>query len=170
VALVAGMTLSENLSLRNFRRKGFSRGPFLDRERLGTAARETIERFGIIPSDPEALVEVLSGGNLQKTVLARELEGHPRLIIAQAPTAGLDIAMVDVIHRELIDRAAAGAAILVVSEDLDELLAICHRIVVLFEGRQVGEFEASDENRGAIGLAMSGLSGDRNGAAAREAS
>jgi len=169
VALVPGMSLADNLALRNFRRPGFSRGPFLKRARLLGAAREAIERFSIAPDDPGVPVEVLSGGNRQKAVLGRELEGRPRLILAQTPTAGLDVATVDLVLRELIAQSAAGAAVLVVSEDLDELLSLCHRIIVLYEGRAMGEFEASDENRGAISLAMSGLEDRREVSVGREA-
>ena len=157
LGLVEGLSLAENLSLRNFRRATFRRGPFLDRERLAATARERIQRFSIGPADPSARIETLSGGNLQKTVLARELDAEPGLVIAEAPTAGLDFATVDFVHRELVRQAEEGAGVLVVSEDLDELLTLCHRILVIYEGRLAGVFEAAAEHRTSIGLAMSGL-------------
>ena len=169
VALVSGLSLGDNLALRNYRRRGFRRGPFLDRSALATRARETIKRLGITPEDSEAAIESLSGGNRQKAILGRELEGSPRLIVAQAPTAGLDFATVEAVHLELTTRAAAGAALLVISEDLDELLALCHRVVVMHEGRVVGSFEALEEQRVAIGLAMSGILPDESAPAVREA-
>lgn len=157
VGVALSLTVEENLNLRDFRRDDFSFGPLMNKLQLESEARKKIERFGIQPTDPNVKTSTLSGGNIQKILLARELANHPDLIIAVNPTAGLDIATVDFVHREITQQADAGAAVLLVSEDLDELLALCDRIAVLFEGHIVGTFDAALDVRNSIGLAMSGI-------------
>jgi simple sugar transport system ATP-binding protein len=157
VGVALPLTVEENLNLRDFRRDGFSFGPLLNKPRLKSEARKKIERFGIQPTDPNIKTSVLSGGNIQKILLARELANQPDLILAVNPTAGLDIATVDFVHREITRQADEGASVLLVSEDLDELLGLCDRILVLFAGHIVGTFDADLEARNRIGLAMSGL-------------
>lgn len=157
VGVALPLTMEENLNLRDFRQDGFSFGPLMNKPRLESEARRKIERFGIQPADPNVKTSTLSGGNIQKILLARELANQPDLIIAVNPTAGLDIATVDFVHREITQQADAGAAVLLVSEDLDELIVLCDRIAVLFEGHIVGSFDAALEVRNSIGLAMSGI-------------
>ena len=157
VGVALSLTVEENLNLRDFRRDGFSFGPLINKAQLESEARKKIERFGIQPADPNVKTSTLSGGNIQKILLARELANHPHLIIAVNPTAGLDIATVDFVHREITQQADAGAAVLLVSEDLDELLVLCDRILVLFNGNIAGTFDAAQEVRNSIGLAMSGI-------------
>ena len=157
VGVALSLTVEENLNLRNFRRDGFSFGPLLNNPRLKSEAWKKIETFGIQPADPNIETSALSGGNIQKILLARELANQPDLILAVNPTAGLDIATVDFVHREITRQADEGAAVLLVSEDLDELLVLCDRILVLFAGNIVGTFDADIEVRNRIGLAMSGL-------------
>ena len=157
VGVALPLTVEENLNLRDFRQDGFSFGPLMNKPRLESEARRKIERFGIQPADPNVKTSTLSGGNIQKILLARELANQPDLIIAVNPTAGLDIATVDFVHREITQQADAGAAVLLVSEDLDELLVLCDRITVLFEGHIVGTFDATLEVRNSIGFAMSGI-------------
>ena len=157
VGVALSLTVEENLNLRDFRRDDFSFGPLMNKLQLESEARKKIGRFGIQPTDPNVKTSTLSGGNIQKILLARELANHPDLIIAVNPTAGLDIATVDFVHREITQQADAGASVLLVSEDLDELLALCDRIAVLFEGHIVGTFDAALDVRNSIGLAMSGI-------------
>jgi simple sugar transport system ATP-binding protein len=157
VGVALSLTVQENLTLRDYRRNDFSFGPWMNKARLESAARKKIETFGIQPANPCIKTALLSGGNIQKILLARELADQPSLIIAVNPTAGLDIATVDFVHREIARQAEEGAGVLLVSEDLDELLDLCDRILVLFAGRLVGAFDASPEVRNQIGLAMSGL-------------
>ena len=157
VGVAMPLTVEENLNLRNFQQEGFSFGPLMNKSQLESEARKKIERFGIQPTDPNVKTSTLSGGNIQKILLARELANHPDLIIAVNPTAGLDIATVDFVHREITQQADVGAAVLLVSEDLDELLVLCDRIAVLFEGHIVGTFDAAPDVRNSIGLAMSGI-------------
>jgi ABC-type uncharacterized transport system ATPase subunit len=100
---------------------------------------------------------LLSGGNQQKLLLARELSGAPRLIVAVHPTRGVDVGATESIHRILRDQRARGAAILIISEDLDELLALSDRIAVLFGGRVVGQVPAASAEREHLGLLMAGV-------------
>ncbi|MCE2413604.1 hypothetical protein J4G07_06325, partial [Candidatus Poribacteria bacterium] len=109
------------------------------------------------PADPNVKTSTLSGGNIQKILLARELTNQPDMIVAVNPTAGLDIATVDFVHREITRQADEGVGVLLVSEDLDELLVLCDRILVIFQGHIVGTFDASLDVRNSIGLAMSGI-------------
>ena len=111
---------------------------------------------------PEVPVGLLSGGNLLKVVVARELEGDPVLLVAVNPTAGLDIATVSMVQRELLSRAEGGTAILYVSEDLDELFHVCDRILVLRQGRVAGILRVADTNKQEIGLLMSRKDGSFN--------
>lgn len=155
VGVALPLTVEENLSLRDFQRDSF--GYLLNKPRLASEARKKIQTFGIQPADPHIETSALSGGNIQKILLARELANQPDLIVAVNPTAGLDIATVDFVHREITRQADAGAAVLMVSEDLDELLVLCDRILVLFEGHIMGSFNAALDVRNSIGLAMSGI-------------
>ena len=157
VGVALPLTVEENLNLRNFQQEGFSFGPLMNTSQLESEARKKIERFGIQPVDPNVKTSDLSGGNIQKILLARELANHPDLIIAVNPTAGLDIATVDFVHQEITQQAGEGAAVLLVSEDLDELLVLCDRIAVLFDGHIVGTFDTASDVRNSIGLAMSGI-------------
>ena len=99
---------------------------------------------------------MLSGGNLQRVILAREIESDPRVMIAVQPTRGLDVGAVETVHRLLLRRRAAGAAILLVSEELDELLALADRIAVIYEGRIVGLVDTAEADVAHLGLLMTG--------------
>jgi len=105
---------------------------------------------------PSASARQLSGGNLQKVVLAREFSGHPRVLVIAAPTRGLDVGAIETVHGHLRDAAAAGVAILLISEDLDELMTLSDRIAVMYEGRIVGEVAAAQAVVEEIGLMMAG--------------
>ena len=100
---------------------------------------------------------MLSGGNLQKLILARELHGDPPLIVAAHPTYGLDVGATELVHELLIERSRTGAAVLLVSEDLDEVLALADRVAVIHGGRIVGEAPAEKADREQIGLWMAGV-------------
>jgi simple sugar transport system ATP-binding protein len=101
-------------------------------------------------------VRNLSGGNLQKLVLGREFEGKPRVLIAAQPTRGLDVGAIETIHDYLRDAASAGVAILLISEDLDELRALADRILVMYEGRIAGELEGETAGVEQLGYLMAG--------------
>ena len=155
--VAGGLDLAENLILHDYRRPPFARGPVLDRRAVYAFAREQIARYRIDPPDPHTPARLLSGGNLQKLILARELHGAPPLIVAVHPTYGLDVGATELVHELLIEHSRAGAAVLLVSEDLDEVLALADRVAVIQGGRIVGEAAASEADRERIGLWMAGV-------------
>jgi ABC-type uncharacterized transport systems, ATPase components len=104
----------------------------------------------------ESEARLLSGGNLQRLILAREIERKPALLVAVQPTRGLDVGAIETVHQLLLDRRADGAAILLISEELDELLALADRIDVMYEGAIVGSFPPDPELIHTIGLRMTG--------------
>ena len=114
-----------------------------------------IERFGI-RARPQDRVATLSGGNIQKVLLARVLSRDPRVIIVSQPTRGLDVGASEYVREELLARRREGAAILLISEDLDELLSLSDRVVVLYEGRVVGHMPSSQADPEELGMLMAG--------------
>ncbi len=157
VGVAGALSISDNLALRSYRENGNSSGPWLKQDRLRERAADLIREFSITPDDPDAIVGTLSGGNVQKILLARELARKPDVLVAVTPTAGLDVATVNYVHATLANMAARGCGILLISEDLDELLLLSDRIVVLFEGRVAGCFDREEMDVQEIGLVMSGV-------------
>jgi general nucleoside transport system ATP-binding protein len=152
-SLVPRLSVEQNLVLEDlpaFRRRGL-----LDGSAIRLHASALIERFSIkaAPTDP---VSSLSGGNMQKVLLARALARDPVALVASQPTRGLDVGAAEFVHTELLSRRAAGGGVLLISEDLEELLALADRIVVMFEGRLVGELPATEATPEALGLLMAG--------------
>jgi simple sugar transport system ATP-binding protein len=138
-------------------RPGFSRGPWLDRSKAAAKAAALMETFDVQPPDPGRLARQLSGGNLQKMVLAREFFRRPRLIVAEQPTQGLDIGAIEAIWNVLL-KARQRAGVLLVTGDVTEALMLSDRIAVLFEGRVVETFDADDREKvDRIGLYMAGV-------------
>ena len=133
----------------------FRRSGRIDERAIADNAAQLIERFDIRASanDP---VGTLSGGNVQKVLLARVLSRDPRLLVVSQPTRGLDIGATEYVRSQLLARRAAGAAILLISEDLDELLALSDRLVVLYEGRIAGSMSAAEADRERLGMLMAG--------------
>jgi ABC-type uncharacterized transport system ATPase subunit len=115
-----------------------------------------VEEYKISTPTVDTPVRMLSGGNLQKVILARETSGQPKLMIAVHPTRGLDVGAIEGIHRLLISLRDQGAAILLISEELDELFSLADRIAVIYEGQIVGETSPERSNLDAIGLMMAG--------------
>jgi ABC-type uncharacterized transport system ATPase subunit len=140
-----------------YRRPALSRLAVLLVGRIRRFVRRLLERFGIRAGRPEAPVRSLSGGNVQRLVLGRELARDPGLLVAAHPTHGLDIRAVSFVHEQLADIRKQGAAILFIGEDLDELLSVSDRLAVLYEGRIVGEVERTGfDDRARIGRLISG--------------
>ena len=151
-----GLSIASNLALRSYRERGLSRGPLLQLAAIRARALELIERYRISTPGPTAAARVLSGGNVQKLVVAREFSGRPRLVVAASPTRGLDVGATETVRSYLREAAAAGAGVLVLSEDLDEILELSERVAVIYEGRLVGEIAAADAEVREIGLMMAG--------------
>ena len=135
-----GLIVASNVVLKSYRSRDHSRGPFLRRASISRKAEELIRRYDVRAS-ATTVARQLSGGNLQKVVLAREFSGDPKVLVAASPTRGLDVAAIETVHRHLRDAAAGGMAILLISEDLDEILALADRVVVMYEGAIVGEVD-----------------------------
>jgi general nucleoside transport system ATP-binding protein len=158
-ACVAGMSVAENLALRDFDRAPVCRGGWrLDRRAMRERAAQRIRDFNVRPPAPERMIGTLSGGNVQRAVLARELGQPVDVLIVANPVFGLDFASVADIHARLIAARDAGTAVLLVSEDLDELLELADRISVMAEGRLVFETSAQDAGRAVLGQHMAGHS------------
>jgi general nucleoside transport system ATP-binding protein len=161
--LVLEYSIAENIALHDYRSAPASRFGWLFPRRLIERARRLIRDFDVRGGGPSARAGGLSGGNQQKVVLAREIERDPKVLIAAQPTRGLDVGAIEFVHRRLIEERDEGRAILLVSLELEEVLSLSDRILVMYEGEIVGEFPptATEEE---LGFAMTG--GTRAGAAA----
>ncbi|MFM0365921.1 ABC transporter ATP-binding protein [Paraburkholderia sediminicola] len=156
-ACVAAMSVAQNLALRDFDREPLRRGGWwLDRRAVRERAAQLIAEFNVRPPLPERTIGTLSGGNVQRAVLARELGQPVDVLIVANPVFGLDFASVADIHARLMAARDAGAAVLLVSEDLDELLELADRIVVIAEGKLVFETPAARADRTVLGQHMAG--------------
>ena len=153
--LVLEFTLAENLALHSYRRRPASRLGILSPRRLVTRARDLLEEFDVRGGGPETRAFALSGGNQQKVVIARELSDDPRLLVAAQPTRGLDVGAIEFVHRRLVDERDRGRAILLVSFELDEILGLSDRILVMYGGRIVGEYGPGVPEL-ELGVAMAG--------------
>jgi simple sugar transport system ATP-binding protein len=150
------LSIASNLVLKSYRGRSVSRGPLLLLRRIREVASELIHRYRIAAPGPATPARLLSGGNLQKVVLAREFSGRPRLVVAASPTRGLDVGAIETVHAYLRDAAAEGIAVLLLSEDLDEILALADRIAVMYEGAVAGETSRADASIEELGLLMAG--------------
>jgi simple sugar transport system ATP-binding protein len=154
-AAVRAMSVMENLALREFDRPPLARGGFwLDRRAMRPFAEALIRRYGIRAASAFARLDTLSGGNVQRTVLARELSRDVRLLIMQNPCFGLDAAAVTEIRGQIMRARGRGAAILMISEDLDEILELSDRVLVMAAGRLAYETERARADRYEIGRHM----------------
>lgn len=164
--MVGDMTVAENLVIERRGERPFSHLGLLRPKAIRAAAQDAIASYDIRCPGPDAPLRLLSGGNIQKLLLARALAGAPRLILANQPTRGLDIGATVSVHRRLREAAEAGAAVLLISEDLDELFALSHRIAVIHGGRLTPTADADRLSAAEIGLAMAGEAFSAFGAAA----
>jgi ABC-type uncharacterized transport system ATPase subunit len=153
--LVLDFTLAENLALHDYDKQPNSRLGWLWPRRLIARARRLLKEFDVRGGTPQTRASALSGGNQQKVVIAREVARDPRVLIAAQPTRGLDVGAIEYVHRRLIDARDQGRAVLLVSLELDEILSLSDRILVMYEGRVVGEY-GPDVTEEELGLAMTG--------------
>ncbi len=156
--IAPNLSIAENLILKSYRGKTMRSGPVLSSRKAMANAKEMIERFDVRAPGPRTLIRQLSGGNIQKVLLARELSSQPRVLVAASPTRGLDVGATQYVRRVLLDTAASGVAVVMISEDLDEVFELSDRIAVFYNGRVVGTVKASEANRQQIGLMMAGAS------------
>jgi simple sugar transport system ATP-binding protein len=154
--LAPSLSVTNNVVLKTYRRRSLSRGPLLALRRMRETALGIIGRYDVKTPAPETPVRNLSGGNLQKLVLGREFADDPLVLVVAQPTRGLDVGAIETVHSYLRDAAAKGVGILLLSEDLDEIRALADRILVLYEGRVVGELPAGAAPIEELGLLMAG--------------
>jgi ABC-type uncharacterized transport system ATPase subunit len=154
--LAANSSIEDNVVLKSYRRSPMSSGPLIRRRRVRGHAEELIERFDVKTPGPRTPTRLLSGGNAQKVVLARELSAGPKLLIAASPTRGLDVGAIETVRELVFDAARAGTAVLLISETLDEVLAMSDRIIVLYNGTVAGDIKREDANVAELGLLMGG--------------
>jgi general nucleoside transport system ATP-binding protein len=154
------LSIASNVALKSYRSSELANGPLLRLRRIREHAANLIHRYDVRGGGPELPARQLSGGNLQKVVLAREFDGAPRVLVVASPTRGLDVAAIETVHRYLREAAANGVGVLLISEDLDEILALADRIAVIFEGAIVGELDAGAATVAEIGLLMAGGVGE----------
>jgi simple sugar transport system ATP-binding protein len=153
--LVLEFSLAENLVLHDFDEPPFSRFGWLWPQRIINWARRRLKEFDVRGGGPDTRASALSGGNQQKVVVAREVTRDPRVLIAAQPTRGLDVGAIEFVHRRLVEQRDNGKAVLLVSLELDEILSLSDRILVIYEGQIVGEF-TPDVPEEELGIAMTG--------------
>ena len=148
-------SLAENLALYEYRSEPNRRQGSCSRSGSSTRARRLLREFDVRGGGPLTPAGALSGGNQQKVVLAREIDKQPQVLIAAQPTRGLDVGAIEFVHRRLVEQRDAGRAVLLVSLELEEILSLSDRILVIYEGQIVGEFPptATEEE---LGFAMTG--------------
>ncbi len=153
--LVLEFTLAENLALEDYRKPPDSRWGWLFPRNLVARARRLLKEFDVRGGGPQTRASALSGGNQQKVVIAREVARDPDVLVAAQPTRGLDVGAIEYVHRRLVEARDQGKGVLLVSLELDEILGLSDRILVVYEGRIVGEYDpsASEEE---LGIAMTG--------------
>ena len=160
--LAPSLSVTSNVVIKTYRRRPLSHGPLLRLRRMRDAALGIIRRYDVQTPGPETPVRNLSGGNLQKLVLGREFSDEPLVLVVAQPTRGLDVGAIETVHAYLRDAAAKGVAILLMSEDLDEIRALADRILVVYEGAVVGELDAGEASIEEIGYLMAGGSAARD--------
>jgi simple sugar transport system ATP-binding protein len=150
-------TVQENLFLHDHVSPQYTRGIFMDFGKMASRARELVDRFNVKTPRLETPLKNLSGGNIQKLILARELSREPKVLIAAQPTRGVDIGATEYIHHRLLEQRDAGMAILLISEDLDEIQEMSDRIAVMYEGQIVGIVDRGTATLEQLGLLMAGV-------------
>jgi ABC-type uncharacterized transport system ATPase subunit len=152
-SLVSELTVAENIALEHL--DEYVRRGVLDRKKIHTDAEKLIKEYAI-RAKPDDHIRTLSGGNMQKVILARTLSREPKLVLASQPTRGLDVGATDYVDHRLLEQRDRGAAVLLLSEDLDEIISLSDRIAVIYEGHIMGVMSARDVTREKLGLMMSG--------------
>jgi simple sugar transport system ATP-binding protein len=162
--LVLEFSLAENIALHDYRHEPYSRHGWLYPARMVERAQKLLKEFDVRGGGPQTPGGALSGGNQQKVVLAREISGEPKVLIAAQPTRGLDVGAIEFVHRRLVEERDEGKAVLLVSLELEEILSLSDRILVIYEGTIVGEYgpDATEEQ---LGIAMTGGGGREQTAA-----
>ncbi|MHC1784198.1 MAG: ABC transporter ATP-binding protein [Anaerolineaceae bacterium] len=149
-------TLDENIIVNHYRQKPYARAGFLVTSAIRNLTNLIIERFSVASAHSGEGIATLSGGNLQKIVLGRELSGNPHFIVANQPTRGLDIGSIEFVHKSLADASRNGAGILLISVEMDEIFSLCDRIAVMYRGKIAGILSADEADEEKLGILMAG--------------
>jgi ABC-type uncharacterized transport system ATPase subunit len=155
--LVLNYPIADNLVLNTYYREPFAKGVLLQEKKILAAADQLIKDFDVRTPSAQTHVGNLSGGNQQKVIVARELSRPLKLVVASQPTRGLDVGSIEYIHKQLIDRRDKGAAVLLVSSELDEIMQLSDRIAVMFRGQIIDVVQAKDVDKREVGLLMAGV-------------
>jgi simple sugar transport system ATP-binding protein len=157
--VVLSYPVADNLVLNTYYLPPFARGVVIDRRQVLDNAEALVERFDIRTPTVETLESSLSGGNQQKTIVAREFSRPIKLLIAAQPTRGLDVGSIEFIHRQIVERRDSGCAVLLVSAELDEIMSLADRIAVIYKGKIIDLLPAERATREKLGLLMAGITG-----------
>lgn len=155
--MIKDFTVAENMILREHQKQPYSKNGFLNLRGIASHADELIQKFRVKTPSRETMAKNLSGGNIQKIVLAREISRNPRAILAAQPTRGLDIGATEYVREQLIEQRNKGAAVMLISEDLDEILALSDRIAVIYEGQIMDIITRENATPEKLGLLMAGV-------------
>jgi len=156
MGVVGDMAVADNIAMKGYRKAPLAEGGVLRPQRILEFARRMIDAFSISTPTPKTHIKFLSGGNIQKAILAREIDACGELLVAVYPSRGLDVGATESVRKLLLDQRARGRAVLLISEDLEELMSIADRIAVLFEGRVMGIVPSDDADIELLGLMMAG--------------
>lgn len=156
VGTAPNLSVTNNVIMKNYAQPPIRKGWRINYPEAQNHAKGLKAAYDIQAPSVETQVRKLSGGNLQKLILAREISGEPQLIVAMQPTRGLDVGAIEVIQKLLLEQRRKGAAILLLSEELDELLELSDRIAVIFDGELVGKMDSKDTDINTIGMMMTG--------------
>ncbi|MED4604011.1 ATP-binding cassette domain-containing protein, partial [Paenibacillus validus] len=154
--LVLDFTMSENMVLKTYYTSAYNKNGFLDYAAIEKQAKRLTEEFDVRMSGLDSEARSLSGGNQQKAIIAREIDQNPELLIAAQPTRGLDVGAIEFIHKRLIEQRDKGKAVLLLSHELDEILQLSDRIVVICGGKIIGEADPARTSDRELGLMMAG--------------
>ena len=160
LGLIKSFTAAESSVLGYQNRKSFNWRMFLNIRNIRAACKKLMQAFDVRPPDPKLKSSSFSGGNQQKLILARELDKSPSVLLVGQPTRGVDIGAIELIHQKIIDIRDANCAVLLVSVELDEIMTLSDRILVMFEGRIVGTMKGSDADKTTLGLMMANAMDD----------
>ncbi len=155
--LFMDLSVKENMILESHVSEPISRNGLLNKQEIESFALSCVKSFQVKTDGIEASVKSLSGGNLQKVILARELVGDPKVVVACQPTRGLDVGAMEYVHQVMLDERSKGAGVLLISDDLDEIFLLSDRIIVMYQGKIMGETDIKHADRDKIGLWMSGV-------------
>ena len=163
--LVLDFTLEQNLVLQRYKEPEFEKGGFIKKDAVRAYAERLIEEYDIRSGQgPVTTARSMSGGNQQKAIIAREIDKDPQLLIAVQPTRGLDVGAIEYIHRQIVAQRDKNKAVLLVSLELDEVMSLSDRILVMYEGEIVGELDPKKTTVEELGLYMAGAKREVHGA------